>query len=147
MLTTSLARIRLRIQQCRCHRRWTGSPAGTQQNLASWSTNIQPSDASPRTDVAAKGLDIASDMQTLTDAKAFFVYYAGTFIPVIEATRKSMPTLRFSRSMRQSECLHQAQKHLQLIGGEIGPTGSVGHDFQLVSSRCTRTVEITPIVG
>jgi hypothetical protein len=35
-------------------------------------------------DVAGKGINLAADTKTLADAEAFFVYFRGTFIPLIE---------------------------------------------------------------
>jgi len=35
-------------------------------------------------DAAAKGFDLVSDLKTLSDAEAFFSYFARTFMPAIE---------------------------------------------------------------
>jgi hypothetical protein len=41
-------------------------------------------------DVAAKGIDLNEDLKTLTDAKAFFAYFGGTFLPLIELVYKEI---------------------------------------------------------
>ena len=41
-------------------------------------------------DIAAKGIDITEDVQTLTDAKAFFVYFESVFIPLVETIYKEI---------------------------------------------------------
>lgn len=38
--------------------------------------------------IAAKGLDVADDMQTVSDAKALWAYVTGAFIPTLEAAYK-----------------------------------------------------------
>jgi hypothetical protein len=37
------------------------------------------------TDVADKGINLAADAKTLTDAEAFFTYFKSTFIPSMES--------------------------------------------------------------
>jgi hypothetical protein len=41
-------------------------------------------------DVATKGIDIPEDLQTVTDVKAFFAYFSGTFLPAVEAAYKDI---------------------------------------------------------
>ncbi len=41
-------------------------------------------------DVAAKGINIPEDLQTVADVKAFFVYFTGSFLPAVEAAYKDI---------------------------------------------------------
>ncbi len=41
-------------------------------------------------DVASKGLNLVSDVKTIADAQAFFKYFAGSFLPLVEAAYKEL---------------------------------------------------------
>lgn len=41
-------------------------------------------------DVATKGINIPEDLQTVTDVRAFFTYFTGSFLPAVEAAYKDI---------------------------------------------------------
>lgn len=41
-------------------------------------------------DIAAKGLNLASDLQTIADVQAFFKLFSSEFMPVVEAAYKEL---------------------------------------------------------
>lgn len=41
-------------------------------------------------DIAEKGLNLVDDLKTVADVQAFFKYFTGTFLPVVETAYKDL---------------------------------------------------------